>query len=915
MEPEEQARQDIDKMLEASGWVIQDYADFDLSVGFGVAVREYPLSRDHSDYALFVNRNPVGVLEAKKVGWTLTGVEGQSKNYLQTLVEKFPNSSVPPCFAYESTGIETQFTDFRDPNYRSRQVFTFHRPELLEEQIKENKTLRARLKEIPKLDFENLWKCQVDAITNLETSNSQNRPRALIQMATGSGKTFTAVSSIYRLIKFAKAKRVLFLVDRANLGRQALREFQQYQTPDDGRKFTELYNVQHLQSHTIGDNEVVISTIQRLYSMLKGGKELEEEDEESSAYESPQDDTAVDVEYNKNIPIGTFDFIVIDECHRSIYNKWKQVLEYFDSFLIGLTATPSKHTIGFFNNNLVTSYTHQRAVADRVNVGYHVYKIKTKITDEGSTIDSGETIEKRDKLTREKRYEKLDEDYDYDARRLDRDVVAPDQIRLVMKTFKENLPEIFPDRKVVPKTLVFAKDDNHAEEITRIIRDTFGMGNEFCQKITYKTTGDKPENIIKSFRNSLNPRIAVTVDMIATGTDIKPLECIIFMRDVKSQGYFDQMKGRGTRVIKPDDLLAVTPDAKLGKDHFVIIDAVGVCEHAMTDTHSLEKKKGVAFELLLQKAAEGRAGENELQSLAYRMSRLDQKLGKEDREEIAAVANGQTIPQMINKILDGVSTDNQINRAKEKFGTEEPTKEQVEEVSKEMVRETCQIFDSSDLRKKILEVKKRNEIIIDAISIDELLEAGFDEQAQKQSMKTVESFKEFIEENKDELTALQIIYSKSMKMREITFRDIKELARSIENPPYNLTPEQLWAAYKKLDKSKVKDNPVKTLTDLISIVRFSTGNQDMLVPFTELVDEKFAKWISTQQSSGKPFSEEQMKWLVMIKDHIATSVEIKLDDMDYAPFNQEGGQVKFYQTFGDDYASILKEMHEVLVSV
>ena len=418
----------------------------------------------------------------------------------------------------------------------------------------------------------------------------------------------------------------MFLVDRSNLGRQALREFQQYQTPDDGRKFTELYNVQHLQSQTIGDNSVVISTIQRLYSMLKGEPELDEENEEFSEYESPQDDTEIEIEYNKNIPIGEFDFIVIDECHRSIYNKWKQVLAYFDSFLIGLTATPSKHTIGFFNNNLVTSYTHQRAVADRVNVGYHINRIKTTISNEGSTIEAGETVDKRDKLTREKRYEKLDEDYTYDASQLDRAVVVPDQIRLVMKTFKENLPEIFPGRTVVPKTLVFAKDDNHAEEITKIIREVFDKGNEFCQKITYKTTGEKPETILKSFRNSPNPRIAVTVDMVATGTDIKPLECIIFMRDVQSQLYFDQMKGRGTRVIKPDDLLAVTPDAK-SKDHFVIVDAVGVCDHAMTDTHSLEKKKGVAFEILMQKAAEGSADEKELQSLAYRMSRLDQKLG------------------------------------------------------------------------------------------------------------------------------------------------------------------------------------------------------------------------------------------------------------------------------------------------
>ena len=913
MDPEDQARLDIDKMLEASGWVIQDFKELDLSAGFGIAVREFPLSKEHSDYALFVDRNPVGVLEAKKVGWTLSGVEGQSKNYLDTLQEKFPNAPTPPCFAYESTGIETQFADLRDPNYRSREVFSFHKPELLAEWIKQDKTLRARLKEIPALDYENLWDCQTHAITNLEKSNAENRPRALIQMATGSGKTFTAVTAIYRLIKFAKAKRVLFLVDRSNLGRQALREFQQYQTPDDGRKFTELYNVQHLQSQTIGDNSVVISTIQRLYSMLKGEPELDEENEEFSEYESPQDDTEIEIEYNKNIPIGEFDFIVIDECHRSIYNKWKQVLDYFDAFLIGLTATPSKHTIGFFNNNLVTSYTHQRAVADRVNVGYHIYRIKTKITEQGGSIEAGETVEKRDKITREKRYEKLDEDYDYDAGQLDRAVIAPDQIRLVMKTFKENLPEIFPGRTVVPKTLVFAKDDNHAEEITKIIRETFGKGNEFCQKITYKTTGDKPENIIKSFRNSPNPRIAVTVDMIATGTDIKPLECIIFMRDVQSQLYFDQMKGRGTRVIKPDDLLAVTPDAK-SKDHFVIVDAVGVCDHAMTDTHSLDKKKGVAFEVLMQKAAEGRADEKELQSLAYRMSRLDQKLGKEDREEIASAANGQTIPQMINKILDGVDTDNQVNKAKEKFQTEEPSEEQIEQVSKEMVRETCQLFDSAKLRQTILDVKKRNEIIIDATSIDELEEAGFDEQAKEQSMKTIESWKEFIEKNKDELTALQIIYSKSIKMREITFNDIKELGRAIENPPYHLTPEQLWAAYRRLEKSKVKENPKKILTDLISIVRFSTGGQDMLVPFIELVDEKFEKWMSNQESSGKQFTAEQKQWLVMIKEHIAASAEIKLDDMDYAPFNQKGGRVKFYETFGEEYESILNEMHEVLVS-
>ena len=635
MEPEEEARKDIDRMLSASGWILQDYKDLNLGAGLGVAVREYPLSKDASDYALFIDRMPVGVVEAKPKGWALTGVTNQSDRYLEGLHLKFPNAPRKPPFSYESTGIETLFADRRDPDHRSRYVFTFHKPETLSEWLKESETLRARLKTIPLLDYKNLWTCQEQAIKNLEESFSKNKPRALIQMATGSGKTFTAVTAIYRLIKFANAKRILFLVDRGNLGRQALREFQQYATPDDGRKFTELYNVQHLQSQTVDPvSKVVISTIQRMYSVLKGEKEFDETADEFSEFEKKTDDKPVEVVYNENLPIGEFDFIVIDECHRSIYNKWLQVLDYFDSFLIGLTATPSKHTIGFFDNNQVMTYTHDRAVADGVNVGYHVYRIKTEITEQGGLLQAGELIEKRDRVTREKRNELLDEDIQFEPSQLDRDIVSVDQIRLVIRTFKERLPEIFPNRATVPKTLVFAKDDSHAEDITRIIREVFDKGNDFCQKITYKTTGDKPENLIASFRNSPNPRIAVSVDMIATGTDIRPLECILFMRDVKSKIYFDQMKGRGTRTIKSDDLIAVTPDAKL-KDHFVIVDAVGVCEHSMTDTHSMNRKSGISFEQLLRDTSEGRADEDSLESLAYRLARLDRNLDKRGKEEIA----------------------------------------------------------------------------------------------------------------------------------------------------------------------------------------------------------------------------------------------------------------------------------------
>ena len=335
-------------------------------------------------------------------------------------------------------------------------------------------------------------------------------------MASGAGKTFLAVTFIYRLIKFAKAKRVLFLVDRSNLGRQTYKEFQQYVAPIDGRKFTELYNVQHLTSNKIDPvSKVCITTIQRLYSMLKG-EELDPNDEEGSVFEegAPVAESPKEVVYNPAIPIEDFDFIVTDECHRSIYNLWRPVLEYFDGFIVGLTATPSKQTFGFFNQNLVMEYPHERAIADGVNVGYEVYRIRTKIGEEGSKVDAGFYVDKRDKATRSTRWEKLDEDLEYASSQLDKNVVSIDQIRTVIRTFKEKLStEIFPGRKNVPKTLIFAKDDSHADDIVHLAREEFGKGNDFCQKITYRTSG-KPEELITAFRNSYNPRIAVTVDMI-----------------------------------------------------------------------------------------------------------------------------------------------------------------------------------------------------------------------------------------------------------------------------------------------------------------------------------------------------------------------------------------------------------------
>ena len=590
--PEQQARQQIDETLAEAGWIIQDRDAMNLAARLGVAVREFRMAPGHgfADYMLFVDGLAAGVLEAKPVGYTLSSVELQADKYATGLPPGLNPPVNPLPFLYVSTGVETRFINRLDPRPKTRRISHLphvHRPEALAEWLAAETldawvkrlhaegdgfytaagdarpaSLRARLQTLPPLEQDFLYPVQVEAVNNVERSLKRNHPRSLVQMATGSGKTIFAITSAYRLIRYAGARRVLFLVDRSNLGEQAEKEFQGFRTPDDHRKFTELYPVQRLTSNTIGEaSKVIITTIQRLYSMLQGEAAFASEDEAASHFESTGGALSepLPVVYNAAYPPEYFDVIVIDECHRSIYTVWRQVLEYFDAFLIGLTATPAKQTFGFFNKNLVMEYDHEHAVADGVNVDFEVYNIRTRITGQGATIEatSDTMVEYRDRQTRQRRWERPDEDITYDATELDRRVVARDQIRTVVRTFRDRLfTDIFPGRKEVPKTLIFAKDDSHAEDIVEIVRDEFGRGNDFCQKITYKVTATQPRDLIQAFRNSFEPRIAVTVDMISTGADIKPIEIVMFMRVVKSRVLFEQMKGRGVRVIDARELQA-----------------------------------------------------------------------------------------------------------------------------------------------------------------------------------------------------------------------------------------------------------------------------------------------------------------------------------------------------------------------
>ncbi len=926
--PEDKAREVIDDMLKKSGWHVSDYKDANIYSCRGVVIRNFPLKTGHgfADYLFYIDGKAAGVIEAKKAGSTLSGVEIQSHKYKHGLPDSLPSWHTPLPFAYESTGEETQFTNGLDPDSRSRRVFSFHRPETLAElltgeasvdraadaSVPFNATLRYKLRGIPPLIEEGLWSAQITAIKNLEKSLAENRPRALIQMATGSGKTFTAVNFIYRLIKFGGAKRVLFLVDRANLGRQTLKEFQQFQSPHSPYKFTEEYIVQQLKSNRIDKTaRVCISTIQRLYSILKGEEIDEELDEESIFDHTDLFKEPPPIEYNPDIPLETFDIIVTDECHRSIYNLWRQVLEYFDAFIIGLTATPNLQTFGFFNQNLVMEYPHEQAVADGVNVNYDVYRIRTQITQKGSSIDAGFYVDKRDRETRAVRWERLDEELAYDANQLDKDVVSTDQIRTVIKTFKDKLfTEIFPGRTDVPKTLIYAKDDSHAEDIVKIVREEFGKGNDFAQKITYKTTGMSTDDLIASFRNSYNPRIAVTVDMIATGTDIKPLEIVLFLRTVNSRSYFEQMKGRGVRVINDNDLQSVTPDAK-SKTHFIIVDAVGVCEHDKTDSVPMERKRTVSLEQLLQAVALGNIEDDVLSSIAGRLARLDKRITPEEKTEVQKIGGGKSIKDIAGDIVQALNPDNYVVEA-EKTGDVVTVGAGFKPAlaAEKMKTDAVKPLHNPALRNRLIELHKTTEQTIDTVSKDKVTEAGFSAEALDKAKGLITSFEQFIKDHKDEITALQILYSKPYKSR-LRFEQIKELAGIIEKPPYLWGVDRLWNAYAALEKSKVRGaSAQKILTDLVSLIRFALHQENELEPFAEHVQKRYQEWLSKQ----KRFTEEQLRWLEMIKEHIVGSLSIEKDDFDSVPFKTEGGLGKAYQLFGEELYSIMDALNEVLAA-
>ena len=899
-----------------------------------MAVREYPTDVGPADYALLVNRQPVGVIEAKKKrreAVRLTTHETQTAGYAAAKLKWMKNEQPLP-FLYESTGTVTQFTDGREPKARSREVFHFHTPQALAKLL-EQEPLRVRLQDLDPVSLAGmsaaelgLRDCQERAIALLEESLRAGKGRSLIQMATGAGKTFTALTSMHRLLKPpVKAKRILFLVDTVNLGKQAEQEMMAYQPPDDNRKFSELYVVQRPTSpHIAESSQVVVCTIQRLYSILKG--EALSEDDEAASESYIRRKEPLPVTYTERITPDFFDFIYIDECHRSIYNVWQQVLDYFDAFLIGLTATPDNRTYGFFNKNVVSEYTHTQAVSDGVNVGHERYLIGTRITAEGSRIAEGQSVQMRERLTRRKRWELSDTDQDYVGKQLDRSVVNPDQIRTVVREFREKLPVMFPGRDEVPKTLIFAKTDSHADDIIRMVRDEFDESNDFCKKVTYKAkqavvnedgvveSGSDPDLVLANFRNDYYPRIAVTVNMIATGTDVKPLECLVFMRDVKSRNYFEQMKGRGTRTLGEDDLKKVTPSAKSAKTHYVIVDAVGVTDSIKTPSEPLITKKSISLKDLAMETMMGYADAAVVSSLAGRLARLNVQLTPDEQARIAEQNGGVPLTRLVGQLFEAIDPDRVEMKAQAGLpeGAGEPDEAQLQAAQLELCREVGSVL-SGDLIALLEGIRREREQTIDLDNLDEVLVSDWAGDAQENAQQAVQALEDYFREHQDEIEALSIYFQQPQRRREVTFEMIRGVMERLRADRPNLAPLRVWQAYQLLEGAA--ENPVSELTALVGLIRRVAGIDSELTRYESVVRRNFQNWVMRAHAgSGAKFDADQMDWLHMIRDHVMSSFHFEREDLEMSPFDGRGGLGKMYELFGDEMDGLIEELNGVLVA-
>ncbi|MBQ3757602.1 MAG: DEAD/DEAH box helicase family protein [Oscillospiraceae bacterium] len=628
MLPEERAREKIDKQLRNAGW---DIVSRDEYVPRSASAVKEALMRGNteSDYLHFVDDKAIAVVEAKREENPLGNVVQQQAEYYATHPQDwyglwFPNQ-IP--LVYLANGNKIYFKNMLLPDSDYVELSEMHSPKKMLQLIGQVSEFGA----LPRLDSRGLRDCQYRAEVEFEKSLKQGKKKSLAILATGSGKTYLACLASYRLLNYTPARKILFLVDRNNLARQTESEFSTFDRTEGQQEMSSLYDIRRLRQDKDIKADIVISTIQKLFAVLTGNPipsdtNEDEEDEKNTDVEEREDPKVIELGDDLKLPPDYFQLIIVDECHRSIYGKWRAVLDYFSgAHVLGLTATPTPEAYAFFNNNIIEQYTYDDSVVDGVNVPPRVYRIKTEVTEHGGIIKAGTKVKETSRRTGEQTIQQMQERVDYDPNALDRSVINPDQIRKVLLAYKKAIyDELYPERErkweYIPKTLIFAKNDQHATKIVEVAKEVFGTEFEggavpehFVQKITY--TAEDSNGLIRDLRTEKDFRIAVTVTLVATGTDVRPLEVVLFMKDVQSDVLYTQMKGRGCRIIDEDRLREVTPNAS-NKDCYYIIDAVGVTEHEKVIPHPVvnpgQGNRVLSLEVLLEHLAHNELSDENL---------------------------------------------------------------------------------------------------------------------------------------------------------------------------------------------------------------------------------------------------------------------------------------------------------------
>lgn len=871
MTPEEKARHKIDQWFTDAGWEVINRDEYE-PTSTAVAIREGLLKDNlEADYFLFINGKAVGVLEAKREETDAFSsiVCEQAALYARSVPNIYQTYQKPLPFIFTSNGKELYFCDFREQDHYFKQIMTIPTPHELVKKLGINDYFAG----LPTLRKKGLRDCQYEAITELEKSFRSGQKRALMVLATGAGKTYTVCLAAYRMLSYTPMRRVLFLVDRNNLGKQAEGEFGTFRLTENGEAFNTIFTVNRLRSSFIpSDSNVIISTIQRLFSFLKGDAIEDNEDDDEN---EPTEEVALPP--NPNLPHDYFDMIIVDECHRSIYGNWCKVLEYFDTArLVGLTATPIPETMAFFNNNRIVNYTLEKSIVDGVNVDCRVYRIKTQVTETGGAILEGEKFKEETRYTGEVKTVSSKETKTYTNKELNRSIINPAQIKLILSTYRDvvytelfNDPQREPNMDYLPKTLIFALNEAHATNIVQIAKEVFGRTDDrFVQKITY-SAGDSNE-LIRQFRNDKDFRIAVTCTLVATGTDVKPLEVVMFMRDVESLPLYIQMKGRGVRTIGDEQLRNVTPNA-FSKDCFYLVDAVGVTEHEMTIPTATDESttKIITLKELLERISHGYFPDEYLKRLAATLARIYNKADDSQRKEFARLSHDD-MKELSARIYDALEK-----------GTLPPFIS-TNESNNERKGLVSPLANHADARKYLL-ILAAGFVNTLMPGEDTLISKGFSIEDAKN---TTEAFEEFCRENADEIEALRIIYNNEGE--PITYSMLKELEHKLKMANNHLAPKQIWNSYAILSPSKVKRSTTKeesdALTNIIQLVRFAFRQIERLDSVVTTSKQYFNLWLGQNQ---REITDKQREVISRIVDYIAsngacTVRDIREDDATHA---------------------------------